>query len=99
VVLIFPKVEFLSAHLIIAATTGAVTANVLAYGFLFGLIALGVTGTDDGKAKFAHVELYGRIGVRRSAGRRGRNSRRPRAEPRVELGTPKDSQNTLAARS
>ena len=47
VFLIIPQLRFLSAHLISAATLGAVTANVLAPAFLFGLIALGVRGTDD----------------------------------------------------
>lgn len=47
VFLIIPKIRFLSAHLIGAATLGAVTANVFAYVFLSGLIELGVTGTSD----------------------------------------------------
>ena len=38
VLLIIPKVRFLSAHLIIAATVGAVTANVLAPRSFTGLL-------------------------------------------------------------
>lgn len=47
--LVFPKVRFLSAHLIVSATTGGVTANGLAPAFLYGLIELGVTGTNDSR--------------------------------------------------
>jgi Na+/proline symporter len=47
VLLISPRARFLSAQLISAATLGAVTANVLAPAFLFGLVWLGVRGTDD----------------------------------------------------